>query len=207
MHGDSSVDPRRCLVHGLTRVEKFSGPYDPNSSNARLSWWECPLCVPPASAPAATAELIAPKPCVCGHQHEWGIVNGEPTVLPACRAESDSGLRCSCRKYAPAAPSGEEADYGTAAEWKAAWLADTTRLKAAYDAQATELAALRARVEGYREAYAKAVGYHLISEEATFRPDAASYVKPSELDGIVEDICRAFARARAALAPRQTTET
>jgi hypothetical protein len=63
MPSDTSVDPRRCWVHGLTCVQRFPEPRDFSSG---VSWWECPQCnlaTPPndTSISAATLGALAEK--------------------------------------------------------------------------------------------------------------------------------------------------
>lgn len=67
-----SVDPRRCLVHGMTRVERFSGPVHPDSSAMRVSWWECPLCNAMAGASFNMGAPVA--------ERAWGGTT-EPTFM------------------------------------------------------------------------------------------------------------------------------
>lgn len=67
---------------------------------------------------------------------------------------------------------------------------------AVFDALATEritaaslrasLAVVERRQQGYREMLAAKLGYALIHEDTVVRPDAASHVKPSEFDRMID---------------------
>lgn len=61
---EHTVDPRRCLVHGLTRIEHAN---DFGGGAARVSWWECPQCnlgIAAASSPPSAPEAT---PARCEH--------------------------------------------------------------------------------------------------------------------------------------------
>lgn len=63
MSADHSVDPRRCWIHGLSRVQHFSTPTPSGTTAGGVSWWECPQCNLAAAmlpVPAAMAPPSAP---------------------------------------------------------------------------------------------------------------------------------------------------
>lgn len=156
--------------------------------------------VPPASAPAATAEPETASQLArrLYEALQRDALSGDFGNALSERVELAHKL-AGMLESRPAAPSGEEAEtFDLAAQLNAFYNAthdgDEERGEEAQNAivdefarltaQATELAALRARVEGYRNMLAAKLGYTLIPQDTTVRPDAASFVKPSEFDAM-----------------------
>ena len=54
MLNESTVDPRHCPAHGLTKVQRGATLTTTRDTTAQpLTWWECPQCVVRINVPSA----------------------------------------------------------------------------------------------------------------------------------------------------------